>query len=88
MTKFEVVDDPGFIAVAGELRRWVKELAKVENTRPIQSGTVGLEGRRASQEADTRTPGRQALNITQGGSEYSGPITVSGGSLFQGNYVA
>jgi hypothetical protein len=28
MTKFEDVNDPGFIAVAGELRRWSKELAQ------------------------------------------------------------
>ena len=27
MTKFEGEDDPGFVAVAGELRRWSKELA-------------------------------------------------------------
>lgn len=26
MTKFEHLDDPGFTAVAGELRRWIKEL--------------------------------------------------------------
>jgi len=26
MTKFKDVNDPGFIAVAGELRRWSKEL--------------------------------------------------------------
>jgi len=26
MTKFEGVDDPGFVAVAGELRRWSREL--------------------------------------------------------------
>jgi len=26
MTKFEDENDPGFKAVAGELRRWVKEL--------------------------------------------------------------
>jgi hypothetical protein len=28
MTKFEDVNDPGFVAVAGELRRWSKELAQ------------------------------------------------------------
>ena len=28
MTKFEDVNDPGFIAVAGELRRWSKELVQ------------------------------------------------------------
>ena len=27
MTKFEDVDDPGFLAVAGELRRWCRELS-------------------------------------------------------------
>lgn len=26
MTKFEDENDPGFIAVAGELRRWAREL--------------------------------------------------------------
>jgi len=26
MTKFEDLEDPGFVAVAGELRRWIKEL--------------------------------------------------------------
>ncbi|KAG9245258.1 hypothetical protein BJ878DRAFT_541478 [Calycina marina] len=28
MTKFNSVDDPGFIAVAGEIRRWTKELGR------------------------------------------------------------
>lgn len=28
MTRFESVDDPGFIAISGELRRWIKDLAK------------------------------------------------------------
>jgi hypothetical protein len=27
MTKFEDLDDPGFVAVAGELRRWCRELS-------------------------------------------------------------
>ena len=30
MTKFVSEDDPGFVAVAGELRRWMKEI----NTSP------------------------------------------------------
>jgi hypothetical protein len=32
MIKFEDISDPGFIAVTGELRRWVREL-----TAPSQS---------------------------------------------------
>ena len=87
MTKFELVDEAGFVAVAGELRRWAKELAKAEDSTPLQSGTEGSERCRASQEAGARTPGRQVLSITQGGSEYNGPTTVSGGSLLQGNYI-
>ncbi len=31
MTKFEQRDDPGFTAIAGELRRWVKELIVSSN---------------------------------------------------------
>ena len=30
MTKFEFEDDPGFLAVAGELRRWSKQLTQAE----------------------------------------------------------
>jgi hypothetical protein len=87
MTKFEALDDPGFVAVAGELRRWVKELTKAENLTPFQSRAEGAEPRHASQETGASTQGRQALRITQGGSVYNGPTTVSGGSLFQGNYI-
>lgn len=31
MTKFEHVDDPGFTAITGELRRWVKEMTPLSN---------------------------------------------------------
>ena len=30
MTKFESEHDPGFLSVAGELRRWMKELKPVD----------------------------------------------------------
>ncbi len=26
MTKFATVDDPGFVAICGELRRWIKDI--------------------------------------------------------------
>jgi ankyrin repeat protein len=35
MTKFEGEDDPGFIAVAGELRRWCKEVSLVTAQRAV-----------------------------------------------------
>lgn len=87
MTKFEAVYEPGFVAVAGELRRWVKELAQVENSTLLETETEVLERCRASQEAGARTPRQQVLSITQGGSEYNGPTTVSGGSVILGNYI-
>jgi hypothetical protein len=77
MTKFENVDDPGFKAVAGELRRWVKESIQPRNARSVSP-------RRSVNEENN---GRQALRISQGGSQFYGQTTVSGGSLFQGNYI-
>lgn len=38
MTKFEYLDDPGFTAIAGELRRWIKEL-----TIPSNASAPGAE---------------------------------------------
>ena len=38
MTKFEDRNDPGFKAVAGELRRWVKEL---DQSKVSDSGETG-----------------------------------------------
>ena len=46
MTKFEHADDPGFTAIAGELRRWVKALdvpSSVEVTRAITSQQQQVE---------------------------------------------
>jgi hypothetical protein len=87
MTKFEDVDDAGFMAIAGELRRWVKVLAQVESSTRLKMRTDGVERRSVSQEAESRAPGQKVTNINQGGSVFNGPTTVSGGSLMQGNYV-
>jgi hypothetical protein len=87
LTKFEDADDPGFKAVVGELRRWVKESTRPENARSPESGTESSQRCSASEEAGGRTSEQQVLRITQGGSEFGGPTTVSGGSLFQGNYI-
>ncbi|KND92397.1 Protein SERAC1, partial [Tolypocladium ophioglossoides CBS 100239] len=83
MTKFENEDDPGFIAVVGELRRWVKEITKAEIARSRQLGAeesythAGCDG----------AEGDQVLRIHQDGSEFRGSTTVNGGMLFQGNCV-
>ena len=82
MTKFAGVGDPGFAAVAGELRRWTKELARLGIAT-----TWGETSRQSVDQGDGDTPRKEVLRITQGGSEFSGPTSVSGGSLFQGNYI-
>ncbi len=41
MTKFEQGDDPGFTAVAGELRRWVKALSEPNNPQGPQGADKG-----------------------------------------------
>ncbi|KAF7508072.1 hypothetical protein GJ744_009654 [Endocarpon pusillum] len=84
MTKFENADDPGFKAVAGELRRWVRALAKSENARLLQTGSPHRDG--TSTDGGEGTAGHQILQLTQGSSQF-GPTTVSGGWVFQGNQV-
>lgn len=37
MARFEVEDDPGFIAVTGELRRWVRKLSPSSGESPMVS---------------------------------------------------
>jgi hypothetical protein len=85
MTKFDSADDPGFKAVVGELRRWVKELIRSENARLLGLGAESSHRHTASGESGGTSSEQQFLRITQGGSQF-GPTTVSGGSLFQGNY--
>jgi hypothetical protein len=41
MTKFENADEPGFVAITGELRRWIKEWKVPTNTS--MPGAEGLE---------------------------------------------
>jgi len=82
MTKFEREYDAGFTAVAGELRRWTKELARPEIARVVDEASW-----QSVREGDGDTRGKGVLSITQSGSEFRGPVTVSGGLLFQGNYI-
>ncbi|RYP56688.1 hypothetical protein DL769_009878 [Monosporascus sp. CRB-8-3] len=48
MTRFTGVDDPGFTAVCGELRRWIKQMDMTErghgNTESLQDGQDGRKG--------------------------------------------
>lgn len=87
MTKFCALDDPGFVAVAGEVRRWVKALVVAANdSEATRRSTWDWSTQRNSPEAGD-APASRALRITQGGSHYTGATTVSGGSVFQGNYA-
>lgn len=87
MTKFEREDNPGFVAVAGELRRWTKEATKLNSTRISNSKADGPTGCPKSGDPGWRTACGQFPSITQTGSQFTGSTEVSGGSLFQGNYI-
>lgn len=45
MARFESVDDPGFVSVTGELRRWVRELTEPGIDRVVDetSGQCGSQ---------------------------------------------
>jgi len=76
MTKFRNVDDPGFKAIVAEIRRWVKAMG----TRVPGADDGGGSSERESS-------GRLPLRITQGGSDFRGSVTVTGGILLQGNSI-
>jgi hypothetical protein len=53
MTKFEHEDDPGFRAIAGELRRWIKEVTVPSNT-PMPGAERLEQGNQIGQQYGTR----------------------------------
>ena len=83
ITKFGALDDPGFVAVAAEIRRWARALGASadESSRTRESAW------NPSSPGAGAAPDSRVLRITQGGSQHTGTTTVNGGSLFQGNYV-
>ena len=50
MTRFVAVDDPGFVAVCGELRRWIKQLrgATTPGTSSPLGGSDGFQSNAAT----------------------------------------
>jgi len=55
MTKFEDTSDPGFTAVAGELRRWVRELVAPSDARAVAAATPQQEPSRTPQSITARS---------------------------------
>ena len=74
MTKFSGVDDPGFVAICGELRRWIKDISATKNCREARdsssrAGQAGL----ARQYGDNNQQYIQFAEGTQnivGGNQY------------------
>lgn len=54
MTKFASIDDPGFTAVCGELRRWIKEVVAMEKDKSIDKG-ISKEASRNKCESSSET---------------------------------
>jgi hypothetical protein len=62
-------------SVVGGLYRWIGQF--VTGKKPVQTPKM----------SQATGPDLMPRSITQAGSEYRGPVTVSGGQVFQGNYV-
>lgn len=91
MTKFESVEDPGFMDVSTTLWRWVRDLAKQTNVTSVvsetpqsqseipqsQSGLLEIKGGRA--------PGENAWRSVN---TFSGHNNTGGGRVFQGSIDA
>lgn len=78
MTKFEDEDDPGFISVSGELRRWVKEL------RTVHVGQMAISSMRQGHHAEDRSqnPGnRNSPMVTHNGNNMGEARVVYGGNM-------
>ncbi len=52
MTKFEHLDDPGFTAIAGELRRWIKGLT-VPSIASVPGAERSEQGKQVRQQHGT-----------------------------------
>ena len=83
MAKFESVDDPGFISVLGELRRWAGNLgdaiAENENTEA---------DREVDPQTETKLDGIVPYmnnTITNSGTQtFNGPANIGGTQTFHG----
>jgi hypothetical protein len=88
MTRFQTLADPRFVAVAEEIRRLAKALVvSADNFKLRQRNTGSPLTYHNSPEAADSVAKWQILRVTQGGSEYNRSITVTGGSVFLGNYI-
>jgi hypothetical protein len=51
MTEFEEVQDPGFVAITGELHRWTKELTRAQNASSPRQEIDRVQGHTANEDA-------------------------------------
>ncbi|XTI88791.1 hypothetical protein V2W45_1307553 [Cenococcum geophilum] len=89
MTKFEDTSDPGFTAVAGELRRWVRELVAPSDARAVAAATPQeeQEGQRHDELFAVpyiSNPGFVGRSATLGDAH---GITINSKAVNQPNYV-
>ena len=53
MARFVSADDPGFISVCGELRRWIKQMDTTKGNLPSSNRTKDLQGEGAEPTSST-----------------------------------
>ena len=92
MTKFASVDDPGFMAVCGELRRWTKQLSKAAEPveKPIRSKSSSafeeqgksVSSRQPAVRGDVRSISSLAAQSGSQGTRFSGaPVPTTFGKV-------
>ncbi|OBT50677.1 hypothetical protein VE04_08704 [Pseudogymnoascus sp. 24MN13] len=53
MTKFENLDDPGFIAIVGELRRWIKALSRAQEVEAAKQQSQQQRGQQDGEQCES-----------------------------------
>jgi hypothetical protein len=78
MTKFENEEDPGFVSVTGELRRWIKELSTAQAAKDARESAGQTS--HAECDPDTRTHGTSNV-VTHNGNNMGEAKVVYGGNM-------
>ena len=82
MPKFENEDDTGFIAVSGELRRWIRHMNNISTGNDAMELSVAVSPRELPLElSPTELSGRNVVNGTIMGGSVGIIENVHGGSI-------
>lgn len=78
MARFENEDDPGFVSVSGELRRWVKKLTDPQTTINTSATNKNSAG---AWDGSNTIPARPSRTVTHNGNNTGEARVVYGGTM-------